>query len=272
MKSPFPGMDPYLERHWRDVHHNLVTYARDQLRPWLPRDLRARVEERVYVETEAAVERSIYPDVRVIERRKQPRRVRTAPGCSTAIAEPLLVTVDDEPVSEGYIQIIDVASGQRVVTVIEFLSPSNKVPGEGQKLYLKKQREIKESATSLVEIDLTREGRRILLLPPERIPPPHRTTYQVCVRRGHRPSPIELYDLPLRERLPVIGIPLREGDPDIPLDLQVLVDQCYENGGYDDVDYRVDPVPALDPHDARWADSLLRAKGLRPRGRRKGAR
>ena len=31
MKSPFPGMDPYLERHWRGAHHALVTYARDQL-------------------------------------------------------------------------------------------------------------------------------------------------------------------------------------------------------------------------------------------------
>lgn len=27
MKSPFPGMDPYLEQHWRDVRHNLITFA-----------------------------------------------------------------------------------------------------------------------------------------------------------------------------------------------------------------------------------------------------
>ena len=26
MASPFPGMDPYLEQHWRDVHHNLITF------------------------------------------------------------------------------------------------------------------------------------------------------------------------------------------------------------------------------------------------------
>ena len=40
MKSPFPGMDPYLERHWGDVHQALVTYIRDQLQPSLPDDLR----------------------------------------------------------------------------------------------------------------------------------------------------------------------------------------------------------------------------------------
>jgi hypothetical protein len=30
MKSPFPGMDPYLERHWRDVHHSREKYLEKQ--------------------------------------------------------------------------------------------------------------------------------------------------------------------------------------------------------------------------------------------------
>src|SRR5256885_6518067 len=52
VKSPFPGMDPYLEARWGDVHQSLITYARDALQPNLPPDLRARVEERVFVQTE----------------------------------------------------------------------------------------------------------------------------------------------------------------------------------------------------------------------------
>ena len=44
MPSPFPGMDPYLERFWRDVHAGLIIYARDQLQDELPGDLRARAE------------------------------------------------------------------------------------------------------------------------------------------------------------------------------------------------------------------------------------
>src|SRR5581483_7274540 len=47
MPSPFPGMDPYLEAHWRDVHAALIIYARDALQTVLPAPLRARVEERV---------------------------------------------------------------------------------------------------------------------------------------------------------------------------------------------------------------------------------
>ena len=26
MNSPFPGMDPFLESHWRDVHTSMMTY------------------------------------------------------------------------------------------------------------------------------------------------------------------------------------------------------------------------------------------------------
>ena len=48
MKSPFPGMDPYLERHWGDVHQALVTYIRDQLQASLPDDLRADARAGLY--------------------------------------------------------------------------------------------------------------------------------------------------------------------------------------------------------------------------------
>ena len=37
MKSPFPGMDPYLEEFWPDVHASLIIYARDQLEEQLPK-------------------------------------------------------------------------------------------------------------------------------------------------------------------------------------------------------------------------------------------
>ena len=41
-KNPFPGMNPWLEAHWGDVHTSLTTYACDQLQPQLPAGLRAR--------------------------------------------------------------------------------------------------------------------------------------------------------------------------------------------------------------------------------------
>ena len=83
------------------------------------------------------------------------------------------------------------------------------------------------------------------------------------MKRGWHVSLAEVYALPLRERLPKIRIPLREGESDVPLDLQALVEQAYENGRYDDTDYASEPIPALDPADAAWSDELLKRAGKR---------
>ena len=53
MQSPFPGMDPYLEKYWHEVHKRLIIYAGDQLQERLPRRLRAKFEERVLLESES---------------------------------------------------------------------------------------------------------------------------------------------------------------------------------------------------------------------------
>jgi hypothetical protein len=39
MSGLFPGMDPYRERHWRDVHTRLIAYTADALQEQLPDNL-----------------------------------------------------------------------------------------------------------------------------------------------------------------------------------------------------------------------------------------
>jgi Protein of unknown function (DUF4058) len=271
MASPFPGMDPYLEQFWGDVHHRLITYACDQLQGALPAELRARVQERVFVESSAGSERTMYPDIRVIERRRR-GKVMPGNGGAVAIADPLRIRLPDEPVTQGFIEIIDLGTGRRIVTVIEVLSPSNKVPGPGRELYEKKQQECQAAGVNLVEIDLLRGGPWVLSVAEHLVPAPYRTPYRVCVRRAAGEGLGEVYRVPLRRRLPVIGVPLRESDPDAPLDLQALIDQCYRNGGYDeDIDYQEEPDPSLAAGDARWANALLRQQGKRDAARRKRA-
>ena len=88
-------------------------------------------------------------------------------------------------------------------------------------------------------------GTRVLAVPFDRVPEGHRSAYAVCARRGWKPFEIEYYRIPLRERLPAIRIPLRRDDSDVALDLQTLIDECYESGRYgDDIDYREEPEPA----------------------------
>jgi len=263
-------MDPYLEPHWGDVHHMLIAYARDQLRTVLPRDLRARVEERVFVESAGDWIRGIVPDLRILERRNRKRPARVA-AAGAALAEPLIVQIDD-PVTEGYIQIIDVSAAHRLVTVIEMLSPTNKFPGTGQDKYPQKQQELRDAKVNLVEIDLSRAGKRLLPVPWHKVAEPYRTTYNAWVWRSAKPTYLEIYGMPIRRQLPVIRIPLREMDADVPLDLQALVEACYRNGDYeDDLDYQQEPNPPLDPPDALWVDAQLRRAGRRAPARARRA-
>ncbi|MBI3270883.1 MAG: DUF4058 family protein [Planctomycetes bacterium] len=261
MASPFPGMDPYLEAHWRSVHTSFIVYARDRIQERLPSDLRAEVEERVFVEFALGTERSFRPDVHVVETGGQASDVPSASGVATA--QPLVLELPPEEVAERFLNIIDIGSGRQVVTTLELLSPSNKLPGEGQEKFRQKQRECLSSRVNLVEIDLVRVGKRVLLVPPDSVPPSHRTTYQACIRRGRRPWAAEVYRIPLRERLPALPIPLREADADIPLDLQELIDRCYQNGRHEGLDYTAALDPPLGAADAAWADALLRSSGKR---------
>ena len=263
MPSPFPGMDPYLEAHWGDVHARLVIYMSEALQRDLPSDLRARVEERVFVESDDRELRSVYPDVRVYERPHARPRLEPAVGGATAVAEPLLVQRKSEPITETFIEIREAGSGGRVITVIELVSMSNKQPGEGRTLYLKKQAELMAGGVNSVEIDFLRAGRHVVAAPPEQLPRPYRGPYRICVWRAARPDLWEVYRVPLEERLPAIAIPLRATDADVALDLQPLVDRCYETGAYDDLDYARPPDPPLDADVEAWADQLLRKKELR---------
>ena len=131
-RSPFPGMDPWLERFWGDIHSSFVVYLRDQINERLPRDLQARVEESLTVDTDD-YRRTIYPDSHVVE-----EQVDTSAG-NVAIAvvqstatQPMLVSLGSEHRTQRHIEIIDRNSGGRVVTAIELLSPANKCTERAQ--------------------------------------------------------------------------------------------------------------------------------------------
>jgi hypothetical protein len=257
-------MDPHLEQFWGDVHTGLINNACNALQRQLPSDLVARMGERVFVEPAEGQAWNIVSDVRVVER-DRPREPRLSTGNGIAVAEPLVVHLEEsEPERQGFIEIIDIKSGRRVVTVIEVLIPSNKIAGPGRELYVKKQRELREGGVSLVEIDLLRAGQRVLSVPFDRIPEGHRTPYAACARRGWKAFEAEFYRIPLRERLPAIRIPLRQADEDIALYLQSQIDRSYEEGRYsEEIVYREEPEPPLHADDARWADALLREQRRR---------
>jgi hypothetical protein len=168
-----------------------------------------------------------------------------------------------EPKTETFIEIRDASSGGRLVTVIEFVSLSNKIPGKGRELYRRKQVELDIAHVNSVEIDLLREGSHAISCPLKLMPAHCRDPYRICVRRATEPDAWEVYPVTLREPLPTFRIPLRESDPDVSLNLQSLIEQCYLNGNYDDIDYSCEPEPPFGSDHADWADELLRKAGRR---------
>jgi hypothetical protein len=269
MPSPFPGMDPYLERPslWPDVHHELISEIRAALNHQIrPRDF-AQVQERVYVSREDDPGRSIMiPDVHLFLQ-NQARRVRVPVGTrGVEVAEPLVVdTYLDEEIRQPYLEVRDLQK-QKVVTVIEVLSPDNKVSrAQGLESFRSKRETIMRSSSHWVEIDLLRGGVSLGLR--ERI-----STHEYLVHI----SPVNLraehkslvWPIRLSQRLPAIEIPLR-GKEKAALDLQGVVEATYERVGYADViDYTKEPIPPLTREWKAWADQLLREKGFRPRKRR----
>jgi hypothetical protein len=254
-------MNPYLEQHWRDVHTTLMVYLRDQLQGELPEGLWACVEEEVTVDDNSLESAQRFrPDVHVTEAWESPENPATA-AAAVAVAEPLVLIDPDERLGR-HLQIVE--AGGRVITVIEVLSATNKLAWERRRAYRRKRRAYQDGGVNVIEIDLVRDGDYIVLAPEEEIPPSKRAPYIISVWRATRPDRKYAYPCPLRQPLPRIAVPLRPQDPDVALDLQLLIDLCYERGRYHArLDYRAEPQPPLSPPDAEWADELLRSAGLR---------
>lgn len=261
--NPFPGMNPWLESRWGDIHTRLTTYASDQLQTQLPVGLRARVEEYVAVESDDCPPHRFVPDVHVAETPFAPPTEPTL-DAGVAIAEPVVVSRLVEPRTLRSIHIVDADSGNRVITSIEFLSPSNKVGEAGRKQYFAKQQKMLAGNVNIVEVDLLRTGSWVLAVRESVAPKNCRRPYRIHVVRASRPDQSELYPTSLREPLPTIRVPLRASDADVPLQLQALIDTAYLNGRYsEDIDYRANPDPPLEGADAEWVEQLLRERGLR---------
>jgi hypothetical protein len=262
MPSPFPGMDPYLENpavFW-GLQNRFIAVLSELLQAALPAPYFAEIGERVWVEVS---QRFIEPDASVLHR--EPERAATSGSIATAETRnrPVVVTVPHDERREPFVEIRAPGDGaERLVTAIELLSPSNKTPGErGRELYLRKQEELLDNPTHLVEIDLLRGGVHSTAVPFDRlsglaVP----FDYHVSVHRSDRFEDFLVYPFRLDERLPEIAVPLLSGDLDVPIDLQAVFDRAYDTGPYRRrIRYAEStPIPPLRPDQIDWAALILK--------------
>ncbi len=251
-------MDPYVEYRWQDLHPRLIVATCSAIQRLLGNDLIASIEERVVVEDSRGLKNRFGPDVRVVE-------LPDSSGAGVAVADHVAIkpmhieAIAAETVIERFIQIIDIKTNGRIITVIEFVSPSNKLPGESSKLYARKQDDGVTARINLVEIDLTRSGDRRLLCHRWSQTDIYPAAYQASRwKPAYGLTGADVYPMPLQSKLPVIGVPLREHEPEIALDLQTILDQCYVDARYNrTVNYSHPPIPPLAEPDASFARQLL---------------
>ncbi len=247
MPSPFPGMNPYVEREtvWRDFHERLIPRMADALGAQVLPRYYVAVEESLYVQDPPTNGTLFgYGDAVVrpgsVAGGGDPAATLTAPA---HVWEP---TVEQEGLS--YLNVVDAAS-REVVTVIELLSPTNKRRHRDQ--YLAKRGRILQSDSHFVEIDLLRGGPR---MPWRELP---RCDYYAVVSRVEQRPRADIWPVGLRDRLPTVPIPLRGGDADAVVDLQPLLDAIYDAAGYAYRIYADPPEPPMLAEDTAWAAELV---------------
>lgn len=256
-KNPFPGMNPWLQLFWKDFHARFLVAASDNLNGALPKGLHARIDQRLAISRDGFdLPPKVYvPDVAITQSWDRSGGKFRSGGA--AVADPVFVEsampeVDSDARTERFIEIV--TSRSHVITAIELISPSNKASEEAASAWQRKRQEYLAGDINVVEIDLVRGGVHLMPAAP---PPPDRTVFWAAVTRASHPWKHGIFWMPLREPLPAIAIPLRAMDEDVPLDLQALVNECYEKGRYEDeIDYAQPPESPLFADEIAWAAGL----------------
>ncbi len=251
MPSPFPGMNPYFERAavWQDFHTEFLTALRHQLAPKIAPGYVVQFDEHIYIHDLPAEPRRFVgrSDLAVTQVEDGPAG-RTALGILEAPAEVYLPAYDVEK-----IRFLEVRGrhGLDLVTVVELLSPSNKRAGEDREQYLTARRELLHSPAHLVEIDLLRGWTP---MPAQGRP---EGDYSVLVSRSERRRAAAFWPIHLRDRLPIVPIPLRDVDEEARVDLRDVLDRAYDEACYEHIIYRGEPEPPLSKADAEWARQFV---------------
>jgi hypothetical protein len=218
--------------------------------------LRARAQEDVLLEDQDEQEsRYFEPDIAIVEIDSEDEAVNS--GSVAVATQPVVVTFVPQAKRRRWVEILDTADSNRVVTAIEILSPGNKESGKLNQKYREKLDQYLDAGANIVEIDLLRSSRKRLVVTSDRIPTRRRAAYYVAICRARKPNRWMIYPMPLRDPLPTIPIPCRAKDDDVPLELQPIIDRIYLEGGHDDLKYNQPPEPPFSKEDAKWAAGLI---------------
>jgi len=246
-------MNPFLEQEdvWSDFHNRFIPAAAEAIGAQVQPAYIVKIDQNVFVQEPDEEDRKVLgrPDVFVAE---------DATGSPSAAGGLALVTPTKARIvpaitadKDLFIEIRD-AKDRKLITAVELLSPSNKEHGSTREQYLSKRNTYFKSGVHLVEIDLLRGGPRMPLAPKPS------ADYCVVVSRAPDRPEADVWSIRLRDPLPMVPIPLRPGDDEAHLELQVVLHRVYDAAGYANYIHRSPPDSPLSAEDGLWADEVLR--------------
>ena len=256
MPSPFPGMDPYLERpgQWPSFHMDFIVEMKRHLVPRVGDKYQPYSEFSLYIHEPPAAKRFFAKGDAGVSIGVGGGNGRVPGGGGVALAEPATRVALGEAVTEERQYHVEVRTreDERVVAVIELLSPANKDEEAARLQFLAKRDKLRYAGVHFLQIDLLRGGRRLL---PKGADPGGRHYNALLARGGEAEA--DLWYWGPRDRLPTLPVPLLGPDPDAVLDLQAVLGRVYDAGGSAPHADRHAPDPPLDAGNAAWARGLL---------------
>jgi len=158
----------------------------------------------------------------------------------------------NDEVGENYLEIHEVETG-KLVTVLELLSPANKLHTQVREEYERKRDQIFRSRTNLVEIDLLRAGEPMMV-----VGRTIESDYCILVSRGAERPRARLFAFNVRQPIPNFHIPLLPGDEEPLLDLGRVLHDLYDRARFDlRLNYEKAAVPPIKVADAEWAQEQI---------------
>lgn len=253
MKSPLPGMNPWLEGYlWPDVHNDLASAIRSLLAPQIAPKYVARLAIATILDSDPESEIGItYPDVEVLQRQNRVEEPKMTYG-NVKLTEPTVITPFKIPITLRIpiVEIRDTANN-KLVTAIEILSPVNK---RNPNLidYRIKIDDLHRSGVHILEIDLLRRGTRPFSTKK------NASHYQMMLLRAGTHN-AALWAINVQDELPVLPVPLRAPDPDVVLELGKALDIIFERSLYHlSINYAEKPAPpAFSEEDRVWIQQIV---------------
>lgn len=226
MPSPLPGMDPFLEATtlWPLFQHGMIMSLGEVLQPSLGDRYRLRTGTRTYVNEQV-----------------------------------LFTSIVREEHKEEFLEIRQ-RSSDRLVTHLDFISPTNRTTTTGRHYFKARRDEARRASANLVEFDLVLQGQTCLEISTEGLP---EYDYVVSVCRAKQQDRFEIYTTTLQKRLPRIRLPLAADDKEMIVDVQAVFNRCYDRFFPGRVEYAKDPPVLLRDENQRWLAQELKKLKLR---------